>query len=333
MAAMTIGALAAPGAGQQPSSSAPVDGSVPPGQIAAVVNGQPIYENAVQRALKRVPPAKYDEARPEILNFLIDNLLIDQRLAQMHITVEPKDVDAKMKEVTEEVKKEGATFDKMMRELMLTDAELRAQIAAQLRWDQFAATQATEKALRELFEANRDMFDGTAVRARHILLMPPRGDAKANADAKSHLLAIKKQIEDGAAQELAKLPPQTDGLTRQKARGKVMEEAFAAIAAKESACPSKAQGGDLGWFPRAGSMVEPFAKAAFVLQPYQLSEVVTTPFGHHLILVTDRRPGQPIKFEQVKEEVREVYLDRLREGLCVQLRPSAKIVINPVPHS
>jgi parvulin-like peptidyl-prolyl isomerase len=176
------------------------------------------------------------------------------------------------------------------------------------------------------------MFDGAAVRARHILLTPPSGDATANAQAKARLAAIKVQLEDGAAQALAKLPPQTNNLDKQQAKAKFLEDTFAAIAAKESTCPSKVQGGDLGWFPRSGSMVEPFAKAAFALQPYQLSDVVTTQFGYHLIMVTDRKPGKEIKFEEVKDDVREVYLDRLREMLCARLRQNSKIVIAPDPH-
>src|SRR5262249_55443351 len=129
------------------------------------------------------------------------------------------------------------------------------------------------------------------VRARHVLLSPNSADTKANAEAKAHLLAVKNQIEDGAVQALAKLtPPPKDNLEREKARAKYIEDAFIAVATKESACPSKAQGGDLGWFPRAGNMVEPFAKAAFALKPYEMSDVVTTQFGHHLILLTDRRP-------------------------------------------
>ena len=67
------------------------------------------------------------------------------------------------------------------------------------------------------------------------------------------------------------------------------------------------------WFPRIGSMVEPFAKAAFAMKPFQMSEVVTTQFGYHLILVTGRKAGQPVKFADVKEEVKEVYGTKLRK--------------------
>ena len=52
-------------------------------------------------------------------------------------------------------------------------------------------------------------------------------------------------------------------------------------------------------------MVEPFARAAFALKPYTMSDVVQTQFGCHLILVTDRKAGQEVKFADVKDEVRE----------------------------
>jgi parvulin-like peptidyl-prolyl isomerase len=77
-------------------------------------------------------------------------------------------------------------------------------------------------------------------------------------------------------------------------------------------------------------MVEPFAKAAFALKPGQMSDPVQSPFGYHLILVTARKPGQTTKFEEVKEEVKEIFCNRLREELVGKLRESAKIVITPV---
>ena len=72
-----------------------------------------------------------------------------------------------------------------------------------------------------------------------------------------------------------------------------------------------------------------FAQAAFALKPYEMSDVVTTRFGSHLILATDRRQGKETKFEDVKDVVKELYGDRLREALVGQLRPTAKIDITP----
>ena len=60
-----------------------------------------------------------------------------------------------------------------------------------------------------------------------------------------------------------------------------------------------------------------------------MSEVVYTSFGCHLILTTDRRPGGETKFEDVKEVVKDVYCEKLRDYLVTQLKPNAQIVIAP----
>ena len=76
-------------------------------------------------------------------------------------------------------------------------------------------------------------------------------------------------------------------------------------------------------------MVEPFAKAAFELKPFQMSDVVATEFGYHLILVTAKKPGTPKKFEEVKEDVKLLYAMKLREAVLAQMKPKAKIEIAP----
>ena len=64
--------------------------------VAARVNGQPIPETAVHRALDRVPPDKRDEARHEILDTLIDTALLDQYVLQLpQFAADKKDVDQK----------------------------------------------------------------------------------------------------------------------------------------------------------------------------------------------------------------------------------------------
>ena len=315
--------------GKTPAGPAKV--APPPGGNAATVNGQPITELAVQRGLKRVPPVHQGEARGEIIDYLVDNVLLDQYLQQLRIDVPMKDVYARMEEIRGEIKRGGQTFENVMQELMLTEPELRAQLAAELRWEEFADTQASDKILRDLFDKNPEMFDGTMVRARHILLSPPGGDAKAAGQAKEQLLRYKQEILDAAAKEVAKLPPGSDNTARDKARNSAIENAFADLAREKSACPSKEKGGDLAWFRRVGNMVEPFAKAAFALEAYQMSDVVATKFGYHLILVTERRPGKEPKYDEAKDMVRDVFCDRLREELLAQLRSKAQIVITAPP--
>src|SRR5438094_3914498 len=89
------------------------------GGVAAGVDGESIPEIAVQRALKRVPPARQAEARPEILNFLIENALIDHYLAKIPVVVEPKEIEAKMTLIKAEIKKENSSLEKVMQDLLL----------------------------------------------------------------------------------------------------------------------------------------------------------------------------------------------------------------------
>jgi parvulin-like peptidyl-prolyl isomerase len=315
IASLILGLVVLPAAAQDAS------------QPAATVNGQPITEAAVQRGLKRLPPEKHAAARSEILQFLIDNMVVDQYLAQLYPNAPQDEVEKRLEQVRKDISKEGQSFEKVMEELMITPEELRTQVAAEMRWERYAGEQMTEKVVRNYFENNKEMFDGTTVRARHILLECPATDNAAVEQNRQKLLTIKSQIQEEAQKKLAGLPASADNLTKERVFAKAMEDAFADQARKNSACPSKEQGGDLGWFPRSGTMVEPFARVAFTLKPHEMSDVVVTQFGQHLILATDRKATKDIKFEEVKDVVTEVYRDKLRESLCAQLKPRAQITL------
>jgi peptidyl-prolyl cis-trans isomerase C len=314
-----------------PAQPTPAPAPAPPADaVAATVNGQPIHEVALRRGLDRIPKENQAAARTELLNYLIDTVLVDQYVQQFQVKVDKDEVDKTVDKIKTEIKQtQNKEFAKFLAELKLTEAQLRDQVAADLRWEKFATGQATDKVLTDLFAGNKEMFDGSKVRARHILLTPT--DAKGADEAVAQLRAIKQEIEAAAAAGVAKLPADADAAAREKERIKLTVEAFAARAEKVSACPSgKATGGDINWFGRVDTMVEPFARAAYALKEYQMSEPVKTEFGYHLILVTDRKPGHDVKFDEVKEDVKAVYYHKLREAIVAQVRPKAKIEITPV---
>jgi peptidyl-prolyl cis-trans isomerase C len=251
--------------------------------------------------------------------------LIDQYLTQLKVAVDAKEVEDRVTQIKAEAKKDGMEFPMLLKRLLLTEEDLRRELTGALRWDKFVIQQGTDKVLKEMFDKNKNMFDGSQMRARHILIAATADNAQ---PAQAKVASLRKQIEDEVAVEIAKLPAGTDNLSREKERMKFLDQAFAAAAMKESTCPSKAQGGDLSWFPRAGAMVEPFARAAFALKPYQMSDAVVTEFGYHLILAVDSKPGREVTFEEVKPFVQEVYGERLREAIIVSYKPRSKIQVH-----
>jgi parvulin-like peptidyl-prolyl isomerase len=79
---------------------------------------------------------------------------------------------------------------------------------------------------------------------------------------------------------------------------------FAELARERSTCPSGASGGDLDWFGR-GAMVVPFDEAVFALNVGDMSGIVETEFGYHIILLTDREEASVPELAEVIDQVRE----------------------------
>jgi len=306
----------------------PIPGPTADGTVAKV-NGQVINESAVQRCfrIQRVPGDREAAARPGFIEFLIDKTLVDQYLAQMKVEPDKKDVDTRVGQIFDEIKKDNKKVEDVLKGLMFTEAEFRAEVAAELRWDKFVSDQASDDKLKKFFESNRETFDGTQVRARHILLAPSSSDDKAVEGVVAKLKEYKKQVEEAANAAVAKLPANADAFTKKKTFNDTVDATFADLARKNSSCASRAAGGDLDWFERTHKLVEPFARAAFALELFQMSDIVKTQFGYHLILVTDRRPGHEVKFDDVKPLVKEVYGERLHEAVLAAMRPRAKIEI------
>ena len=80
---------------------------------------------------------------------------------------------------------------------------------------------------------------------------------------------------------------------------------FAELAKEYSEGPSKDQGGDLGFFPK-GAMVPAFEEAAFALEIDEISEVVETQFGYHIIKLVAKKEARSVPFDEVKEQLKQV---------------------------
>ncbi len=160
-----------------------------------------------------------------------------------------------------------------------------------------------DKDVQAYFTAHSDEFSGDKVHVRHILV-PTEDEAK--------------QILD----RLAKNEP------------------FEELAKKYSRDTQSAQkGGELDYFTRE-QMVPEFAKAAFALKPGEVSGPVKTAFGYHIIKLIDRQKGQPLTFDQVKDQLRQRLLEEQQNARftawIAELEKSAKVTrddaLLPVGH-
>jgi foldase protein PrsA len=136
----------------------------------------------------------------------------------------------------------------------------------------------SEEEIRRYYEAHRKEFDRPEqVRVRHILV---------------------------DTEELARL------VQARLARG----ERFEDLARQLSRDPgSKEQGGDLGFVAR-GQLVSEFEAAAFALRPGQISPIVKTQYGYHIIQGVERRPAQPGTLEEAREQIRRRLLGQKQEA-------------------
>ncbi len=137
-----------------------------------------------------------------------------------------------------------------------------------------------EEDLRRYYEENRSRYTQTEERrASHVLV---KADASMNAEAKAK---AKARAEELLAQ-VRKAP-----------------DTFADVARKSSDdTGSAAAGGDLDFFGR-GSMVKPFEDAAFSMKPGEISNLVETDFGYHIIKLEATRGGQAKPLEEVRAEI------------------------------
>lgn len=164
----------------------------------------------------------------------------------------------------------------------------------------------TEEDARAYYDKNPEFFTTKeSVHARHIIVRTDSSDTP-----------------EQRAEEREKID---------KALARVRSgEEFQKVAAEASEGPSAKNGGDLGYFTRA-DMVQPFADVAFSLEPGQVSDVVETRFGFHIIKVVDHRDAGTAAFEDVKDRLVEA-LQQRRVGEALEnhlKRTRSTAIIDP----
>ncbi len=254
-------------------------------RIAAVVNDHVILESEVQdqtfffasqQGISLADSASLASARKEVLERLIEEKVIIDKARERGMTVSDADIERAVDGVVQDMirgtgseqafraqlEREGLT-EEDLRELYRPRLEAQILASRLVRREVSTEAEVTEAEIEEYYNENKDSFPQRpeTVRLSHIYisLMP---DSAAYAQARGAAERVRERVLAG--------------------------EDFAEIARELSADPSARKGGDLGYFKR-GQLAPQFEEAVFSLEPGEVSEVVQTRFGFHVIKLTDMR--------------------------------------------
>jgi peptidyl-prolyl cis-trans isomerase C len=254
---------------------------------------------------------RVEEFRRQVLDRLIDEELIFQESQRRNLIAGQEASDAEFEKARAQFPTPEA-FQQALAQNKLTEEGLRGILSRNLSIQGFVekeiagAIVVSDAEVHDFYTGHQDKFASPEqAHARHILVQV---DEKA----------------DESARQAARA--KADDLLVQLKGGGNFEE----LARKNSDCPSAPQGGDLGFFER-GQMVPAFDAAAFALKPGELSEVIETQFGYHIIklegkkdagLVPEREAAASIREFLVSQKTGEALEQRLKT-----LREKAKIEV------
>jgi len=288
--------------------------------IAAIVNEEIITTVEVdkeyllmQKELEKLPPSEKMGLKSVALNRLVDRKLIEQKIRELDITVSDEDV----KSAIEDVKKQNGMSQEALEQALgaqgLSFALYRVQLKEQLErlrlmsQEVRSKVQVGEREMRDYYDANRGNYGGSELfRARHIFF---------------------KVDKKGGAEELAKAEALANSVLAQARAGKD----FAELAKQYSNDPAAAKdGGDLGTFRKADMLPE-IGESLAAMKPGEVSSLVLSPAGLHIIKLEERSQETGKTFEEVKEAIEELLYKKKSDERFAQwvkdLRSAAAIEI------
>lgn len=305
------GAQAPPAAGKTGSTPAPAPALKPESlpEVVAEVNGQTVKKTelldqikAVEAQMGSVNPEKKSEFIRAVLDDIIAQRLLLQEAQSRKLTPSKEEMDKQLSAFKKQFPDE-ATFNKALQSEGLTEDQLKQKVGDQLTMEKYIETVIVPKVtvndaeVQKFYDSNKDkMKEPEQVKASHILIrVAPDADAKAKKEARDKAEGLLKRVR--------------------------AKEDFAALAKANSDDPgSKENGGNLDYFAK-GQMVPEFDKAVWNMKKDEISDIVETQFGYHIIKVIDHKPEQVVPFDTAKEQIK-TFLKR--RGVSENLQTTAK---------
>jgi len=292
----------------------------PSGEKVAVINGVAITQahydkelkvhlDRVSRQGKQISEEQITALKKDVLDGLIEREVLYQESQKAGIKVDEQKVTDQMAGIKKRFPDEEE-FKKALASMGLTEEEVRTQIQRGLAIrgliDQKVANSivVTDEETKAYYDANPQFFkQPEQVKASHILIkVETTADDATKAAARKKIEDIRKKLTDGGD--------------------------FAELAKEYSEGPSAPKGGDLGYF-RRGQMVKAFDDTVFSMKINEVSGLVETRFGYHLIKVYDKKPEQTLAYADVKDKIAQrLKQEKIEKGAIAyveNLKKDAKI--------
>ena len=241
--------------------------------------------------------------REKVVSELIVKALLNEEMEKNKIAVTKEEIENAEKDIIgkfgskeqfmQVLKINGVTYDKFRK-------DIEEEIKLKKFVDSIAMVSVGESEAKKYYNENLDKFKyPKRVRASHILIAanPEQIAAKIKEDNKE---ITDEELAAKVSEKMNELKKKAEVL---QAKVKKVPSSFAKVAKENSQDTASAiRGGDLGFFAKE-EMVESFANKAFSMAPNTISEVVQTPYGFHIIMVTDRNEAGVLSFEQSKKDI------------------------------
>jgi peptidyl-prolyl cis-trans isomerase C len=261
----------------------------------ALVNGKPIDKADYDWEMKKLGMrfqqtgnklSEKDKKKYEanVLDNLITIEVLYQESEKKGIKVDPKRVEQQFDMLVKRYP-DKEKFKEFLAQWDISEEKIKKNIKRHTAIQDLIKTSVTDKIkvnnkeVKKFYDANPEKFKSPEeVKASHILIKldPKKASDTEKATAKKKLVTVKDRLAKG--------------------------EDFGKLAKELSEGPSNKTGGDLGYFSR-GQMVKPFEEAAFALKKGNVSDIVETQFGYHLIKVFDKKPAKMLTFKEVKDRL------------------------------
>ena len=270
--------------------------------------------------------------KDRVVNEIIVKNLIEQDIKERKIKVSSEEVDKELRTIIDQIGSKEK-FNEILRQNGISSSQFKKDIENEVKIkkliDDVKKVSISDSEAEKFYKTNINMFKHSErVKASHILVAANKDEIRSliMADASNKNLTS-AQIDQKVKEDLAKKYDKAKKLLNEV---KYDPTKFARVATENSDDPGSAQrGGDLGYFTKE-QMVEEFSKVAFSTKPSTVSDIVVSPFGYHIIMVTDRQEAGVESFDKVKSDIK-LFLEQQEKTNVLQkhvekLRNEADIV-------